>query len=358
MDGGQTVKRVRVLVIDDSAYNRRTISKILEDLPEVDVVGYATDGEDGMRKVVDLRPDLITLDLEMPKIDGFTLLRFIMAHRPTPVIVVSSLSGSDAVFKALELGAVDFVVKPAASISPDLQTIQRDLQDKVRHVFSLNLAGVKARHAAVIAQRATASRMPRPARTGRGVQMVAIGASTGGPPALQAIFSAFPHDVPVAFVVVQHMPATFTKSFADRLNRITGLRVVEACDGDTVEKGKVLVAPGGWNMTLNQQGERVVVKLTRPTAEYRYVPSVDATFVSCAEIFRSHALGVILTGMGNDGSKGVRAIKAEGGIVLAESEESAVVYGMPREAVATGVVDKVAALEKLVEEIRGYCLAG
>lgn len=342
------MKKIRVLVIDDSAYNRRTISKILEGLPEIDVVGYATDGEEGIRKVMDLKPDLITLDLEMPKMDGFTLLRIIMSHRPTPVIVISSRGGSEGVFKALELGAVDFVVKPTNTISTELQKIREELLEKVRNVFTLNIAGARNRDGA-----GGGGELWKPSLiTGCSIEVVAIGSSTGGPPALQNIFTSFTDTLPLAFVVSQHMPATFTRTFADRLNRSSGLAVKEARNGDKVEKGTVLLSPGGQNMTFmrGDDGE-VVVKLSGPRSEFRYVPSVDAMFISCAEHFGSSLLGVVLTGMGNDGSRGVIAVKEQGGQVIAESEESSVVFGMPKEAIATGSVDKVVPLERVAREI-------
>lgn len=341
------MKKIRVLVIDDSAYNRRTISKILDGLPEIDVIGYATDGEEGIRKVMDLKPDLITLDLEMPKMDGFTLLRIIMTHRPTPVIVISSRGGSEGVFKALELGAVDFVVKPTNTISTELQKIREELLEKVRSVFTLNIAGARKRDAAGGEEAWKPSLI-----TGCSIEVVAIGSSTGGPPALQNIFTSFTEPLPLAFVVSQHMPATFTRTFADRLNRASGLAVKEARNGDRVEKGMVLLSPGGQNMTFvrGDDGE-VVVKLSAPSSEFRYVPSVDAMFISCAEQFGSSLLGVVLTGMGNDGSRGVVAVKEQGGQVIAESEESSVVFGMPKEAIASGAVDKVVPLERVAREI-------
>lgn len=343
------MKKIRVLVIDDSAYNRRTISKILEGLPEIDVIGYATDGEEGIRKVMDLKPDLITLDLEMPKMDGFTLLRIIMSHRPTPVIVISSRGGSEGVFKALELGAVDFVVKPTTAISTELQKIREDLLEKVRSVFTLNIAGARKRGAAAGEE----GESWKPSLiTGNSIEVVAIGSSTGGPPALQNIFTSFTEPLPLAFVVSQHMPATFTRTFADRLNRASGLAVKEARNGDRVEKGTVLLSPGGQNMTfVRGDGGEVVVKLNGPSSEFRYVPSVDAMFISCAEQFDSSMLGVVLTGMGNDGSRGVVAVKEQGGQVIAESEESSVVFGMPKEAIASGAVDKVVPLERVAREI-------
>jgi two-component system chemotaxis response regulator CheB len=351
--------KIRVVVIDDSAYNRRSISKMLEGLAEVEVVGYAVDGEEGIRKILELKPDLVTLDIEMPRMDGFTLLRIIMSRCPTPVIVVSSKGGDDRVFKALELGAIDFIAKPTTVISDELLKIRENLLDKVRNVFKLNMAGVRLRGALAFdtGQGRIIKKVPSLAlkRNSAGISVVAIGASTGGPPALQGIFSAFSEQPPLAIVVSQHMPAGFTRTFADRLNRSSVFEIKEAEDGDILQQGKVLIAPGGRNMIFQEEADQVKVSLVDPVPAENYIPSVDRIFASCSEIFGPHLLGVVLTGMGNDGSKGVKAIKAAGGQVLAESEGSAVIFGMPKEAIATGMVDKVLSLDKIPEEIMQRC---
>jgi two-component system chemotaxis response regulator CheB len=353
------LKRIRVVVIDDSAYNRRTISKMLEGMPNVEVVGYATDGEEGVRKIIDLKPDMATLDLEMPKMDGFTLLRIVMNSFPTPIIVISAKSEDERVFKALELGAVDFIAKPTGKISDELLQIREDLHDKVRSVFNLNMAQIKKREAAPIAETLLAGRkgdLLRPIKTLTSkVYILAIGASTGGPPALQSIFSAFTEKLPLSVAVSQHMPAGFTKAFADRLNRATAMEVREARDGDLVTPGRVLIAPGGRNMVFQAKNSEVVARVVEPAPQERYIPSVDAMFISLAEIYGPKLVAVVLTGMGNDGSRGVKAVKSAGGQVLAEAEDSAIVFGMPREAIATGLVDKVAPLDRMAREIVLRC---
>lgn len=355
------MKKVKVIVIDDSAYNRRTITKILEGVPNVEVVGYAADGEEGIRKIIDLSPDLITLDLEMPKMDGFTLLRIVMGTCPTPVIVISSRSEDERVFKALELGAVDFIAKPSTVISEDLLKITGDLQEKVRSVFNLNMAGIKRRESLLLTQFApkkkTRVAAPRPpARSGKErIDMVAIGSSTGGPPALQTIFNTFTEKMPFCIAVSQHMPAGFTRAFAERLNRSSAFEICEARDGDLAMAGRILIAPGGKNLVFKVVGGEVVAQVVDPSSQDRYIPSVDAMFTSLAAIYGPRLLAVVLTGMGNDGSRGVRAVKAAGGAAMAEAEESAVVFGMPREAIATGLVDKVAPLERMAREIMLRC---
>lgn len=349
------MKKIRVLVIDDSAYNRRTISRILEGLPDVEVVGYAVDGEEGIRRVLQLKPDLITLDIEMPRMDGFTLLRIIMGKMPTPVIVVSSHGGDDRVFKALDLGAMDFIVKPTVDPSVQLQCIRDDLLEKVRSIFNLNMSSIRRRGEMV--QQPPAVIKPSVARKHgdmdrrQPVSVVAIGASTGGPPALQSIFAALPGELPFAVVVAQHMPAGFTRTFAERLDRIAGFPVSEAQDGAIVRSGSALIAPGGRNMLFRREGDSVVVEICDPDPREHYLPSVDKMFASCADHFGSNLLGVVLTGMGNDGSKGVRVIKDAGGQVLSEAEETAVIFGMPREALATGSVDAVVPLGRMAAEI-------
>ncbi len=352
--------KVRVLVIDDSAFNRRTIVKMLESLPNVEVVGYACDGEEGLRKVIDLRPDLITLDLEMPRMDGFTLLRIVMQKQPTPIIVVSSRTDDEDVFKALELGAVEFVPKPSSKVSPILMDIREELLSKVRDVTSANLGNVMALANMVGQKRDKISKRATRLDTStesvcQNFRMVVIGSSTGGPPALQNIFSAIQDEIPVSFAVAQHMPPDFTRAFADRLNRFSALTIHEAKDGDIVKPGEVLIAPGGKNLEFFPKGTKIIAKVSEPKGHQRYLPSVDTLFSSAAAIFGSRLLGVVLTGMGNDGAMGVHAIKQNGGSSFAEDEESCVVFGMPKEAIATGTVDKIIALPLMCKEILLHC---
>jgi len=349
------VKKIRIVVVDDSAFSRRSITRMLEGLDHVEVVGYAINGEEGIQKVIALKPDLVTLDLEMPKMDGFTLLRILTTRFSLPVIVISALSGADKVFKALELGALDFVAKPSSSASVDLLSIKEDLQKKVLQVLACKpWSHVRPSSGINIPERSVSEAVPA-GRAGIGIQhaidLVAIGSSTGGPPALQQIFSAFEQKYPFAVVVSQHMPAGFTKAFAERLNRTSLFDVKEAEDGDLVLPGRILIAPGGRNMTFEVCGGQVTARIVAPSESDRYIPSVDVMLQSCAGIYRKRVAAVILTGMGNDGSKGVRTIKEQGGWVIAESEETAVVYGMPREAVATGVVDRCVPLGRVVSEI-------
>ncbi|MGD0584263.1 MAG: chemotaxis response regulator protein-glutamate methylesterase [Oryzomonas sp.] len=346
------MRKLKVLVVDDSAFSRRTIIKLLEGLECIEVVGYATNGEEGLHKVAALKPDLVTLDLEMPKMDGFTFLRVLTARYSVPVIVVSALSGADKVFKALELGALDFVAKPSGGASNDLLLIREDLQKKVIQLVNLVPQRLKQPQWLPHERERDGSRGAEVAPVGQSpFDLVAIGASTGGPPALQFLFSAFERAYPFAVVVSQHMPSGFTHAFAERLNRASKFEIKEAEDGDLVLPGRVLIAAGGTNLVLELQGGRVTARVVPPTSADRFVPSVDVMLESCAGIYRKRMIAVILTGMGNDGAKGVREVKNKGGFVIAESDETAVVYGMPREAAATGLVDRIVPMHLVHREI-------
>lgn len=350
-------KSVRVLVVDDSAYNRRTIIKLLETITGLEVVGYACNGEDGLRKFFDLQPDLVTLDLEMPKLDGFAFLRIVMQNRPTPIIVVSARADDDNVFKALELGAVDFVAKPTSKISPELANIRDDLVTKVLAVARADMNKILRRpiHKKRTDHILSGLDSVLHPRKGDVVGQLVIGASTGGPPALQAILTAFDRPLPVGIAIAQHMPPVFTKAFAERLNRFCALEVKEAESGDLMEPGRVLIAPGGKNLTFQRRVGQVVACVSEPPATQRYTPSADVLFSSASEAFGSNLLGVVLTGMGNDGARGVEVIKGRGGQTLAESEETSVVFGMPKEAIATGKVDKTLPLPQMAAEILNRC---
>ena len=345
---------MRVLVIDDSAYNRRTIIKMLESVPGVVVAGYACDGEEGLRKAIDLKPDLITLDLEMPRLDGFAFLRILMQKRPTPVIFFSALSEDENVFKALEFGAVEFVAKPSARVTPELHNIHDDLVRKVAGIAGIDRSKLRRHSAAEPLQphRTEESLSPR---EGRFATQVVIGASTGGPPALQLIFSAIRQPLPVGFAIAQHMPPGFTKAFADRLNKFCALDVREARSGDLMVPGRVLLAPGGKNLIFRRRDGDVLAYVVDPVPEQRYTPAADALFTSAGEIFGPRLLGVVLTGMGNDGARGVVSVKIHGGQTLAEAESTSVVFGMPKEAIATGKVDKVIPLQLMCREILLRC---
>lgn len=351
-------KEIRVLVVDDSAFNRVSIARMLEKIPEVRIVGFAANGEEGLHRFFELKPDLVTLDLEMPKLGGFSMLRLIMQARPTPVLIISSQSGEADVFKALELGAIDFVAKPSRPISSEFYSIQDNLTRIVRDFAHFEPDQFRLRNAGLPEPLAKPTDvLQKPMRRAYQPRVVAIGSSTGGPPALHRFFSAFREVPPLVFVVAQHMPPNFTRSFAERLNSHSVLEVKEAASGDVMRPGAVYICPGGQNLLLQRQAQKVVAQVVKPPTGQLYTPSVNVLFESAAQVYGNELLGLVLTGMGNDGARGTRAIKEQGGEVLAESEESCVVYGMPKEAVATGCVSQVIPLDELRLEILRYSRA-
>ncbi|NOY13765.1 MAG: chemotaxis response regulator protein-glutamate methylesterase [Deltaproteobacteria bacterium] len=344
---------IRVLVIDDSAFSRVAIAKMLENDSRIRVIGYAVNGEEGLKRLLDLKPDVVTLDLEMPRMGGFGLLRLIMQNRPVPVIVVSSQNERQDVFKALELGAVDFIAKPARAKSSDLYAIQQDLINKV--VESSQLSGEKIRRRLDLDKDNDAAEGPRQYPAAYRSSVLLIGSSTGGPPALHQLFSSLQEKLPVPVAVTQHMPQGFTKSFAQRLNEYSVMDVKEAEDGDQMLPGQVLICPGSKNMELQHFGGLVRVRIVTPPATQIYTPSTNVLFRTGAYVYGSKALGVVLTGMGNDGAVGVQEIARYGGRVLVEAEESCVVYGMPKEAIQTGIVEKIVPLKRMLLEIEQRC---
>lgn len=336
--------RVRVLVVDDSALMRKLIPMILERDPDIEVVGTAMDGAFALRKIEELHPDVITLDLEMPRMDGLETLRMIMRGAPLPVIVFSTHSkeGAYSTFKALALGAIDFVAKPRDAAAGNLEPVAHQLAEKIK--VAKRAGGPKA--------------MPRPQAPPKSFRkharpamapnrVIAIGISTGGPNALQYLLSQFPADFPATFVIVQHMPEGFTDMFARRLDECCALEVQEAHSGDLLVAGRVLICPGNRHMMVRRmpRGDMVVLSDTPPINGHR--PSADVLFHSVAQEFGLTAVGVIMTGMGEDGAEGIGAIKSSGGMTVAQSEETCVVSGMPRAAIQRGYIQKVAPLDGL-----------
>lgn len=339
---------LRVLVVDDSVFNRRSIGEILAQSPEIEVVGKAADGEEALRLVSTLKPDCITLDLEMPRMDGFTFLRILMTKMPTPVIVVSSYSQKENVFKALELGALDFVAKPERFSDPDMAGIREVLVSKVLLARSVRLGTPMP--AARLPQAAPAAPPVAPVQKQLvpPKNVIAVASSTGGPSALMEIFTRFPANYRNALVIAQHMPDKFTRTFADRLSRRGALKVSEAQDQDVVSEGTGFVCPGRHCMELEVSARGTMkLKVTPPGERDRYVPSADRLLTSVAAGLGRRAVGVILTGMGDDGVEGARKIIEAGGMVICESEESAVVYGMPGAAVRAGVATQSLPLSEI-----------
>ena len=355
-------EKLRVMVVDDSAFNRRTIGDLLANIEGVEVVGKAADGDEALKLAASLLPDLITLDLEMPRMDGFTFLRLLMARQPTPVIVVSGNSARENVFRALELGALDFIAKPTRTIASDLSVIEQDLVAKVAMVRQLTPAGrdvkkrigrgTSAQH--VFAGAAERMQPPAPLPPEKDAalsRIVVIGASTGGPSALVEVFSQFRAGASAAVVVAQHMPERFTRTFAERLNKLGGLKVSEARDFEPLHPGRAVLCPGGKCLEVVTFGNGYAASVVDPAPSDRFIPSADRLFRSAAEAAGDKVVGVVLTGMGDDGARGVVAIKARGGMVIAESAETAVIYGMPGAAMRTGEVDKSLPLPALASHL-------
>lgn len=350
--------RLRVLVVDDSAYNRQTIASMLGSAPGVVVVGRATNGKEALRLVFDLEPDVITLDLEMPEIDGFAFLRLLMHKRPTPVVVVSGNAHRENVFRALELGALDFVAKPSREVSPDLRSIEPELLAKIDMVRRLQVIRLADRARALgqaVSMRPPGAAVSRPPPPLRGV--LAIGASTGGPPAIQQLLAGLPIDTPLAVLIAQHMPVRFTKAFAERLDRVVGLSVVEAEDNMPLVAGTAYVAPGGSHLEAASVGKQVVARVTPAIGNSAIAPAADRLFKSVGGLFGARACVCVLTGMGNDGRDGAMAAKSDGARILAEDPRTAIMPGMPQSVIDTRAVDEIVVLEQLGQAIARFIAA-
>jgi two-component system chemotaxis response regulator CheB len=346
---------LRVLVVDDSAFMRKVLSDLLQSDPAITVVATARDGQDGVEKASLLQPDVITLDIEMPRLDGYGALREIMAKRPTPVVMVSSLTreGAEATVRALALGAVDFVAKPSGSISLNMHVARAELVTKVKAA-----AGATVRYRRVLGDlpplrrepRRLASETAQAQETSPGLphQLIVIGCSTGGPGALHQIIPRLPADLAAAVLVVQHMPPGFTRSLAGRLDELSAIPVREAAEGDRVQAGHVLVAPGGYHMLVDSQG---LIRLNQEPPVHGVRPAVDRTLESVTPQWRQHLVGVILTGMGYDGAKGMVGLKKAGGRTIVEDASTCVVYGMPKVVVEMGAADLVLPVHEIADAI-------
>ncbi|HHZ20005.1 MAG TPA: chemotaxis response regulator protein-glutamate methylesterase [Firmicutes bacterium] len=347
---------IRVLVVDDSAFMRQIITKMLQADPRVQVIGTAMDGQDGLDKVKALNPDVVTLDLEMPRMNGLECLKFIMAEHPCPVVIVSSLAkeGAEQTLQALELGAVDFVTKPSSRPSDVLWDMETQLLNKVIAASKAVVRGKTGQPVSPV----KVGGFTR--RRGKNLPLIlGIGASTGGPRAIQSVLAALPADFPVGVVIAQHMPKGFTNVFAQRLNANCLINVKEAQDGDLVKPGLALVAPSGYQTEVVVKGTEFMVAISEQEQIYR--PSVDILFNSLAKSTGRQTVAVLLTGMGADGAKGLKALRDLGARTISEAEESCVVYGMPRVAKELGAAEFTLALPhipgKIMELIQESVLA-
>lgn len=354
---------IRVLVVDDSRFFRRRVTEMLELDPMIKVIGEAENGEEAVQKASRLKPDVITMDVEMPVLDGIAATRKIMAVAPTAILMFSSLTteGAKAALDALDAGAVDYLPKRFEDISKDREEARRALCERVRAVSTRRISRpgllhtpptAAAAHGAARPLPKTAHAAPPPVTANAGIQhgqvkLVVIGTSTGGPVALQEVLKELPQTFPVPLLLVQHMPGSFTNAFAQRLNNSCHIRVREAADGDALEPGLALLAPGGKQMLLEQRAGRLVVRIQESEPGQNYKPCVDVTFGSVAKTLPGKALAIVLTGMGADGREGARLMKQGGAKIWAQNEESCVVYGMPAAIVDAGLADQVFPLKQI-----------
>lgn len=337
-------KKIKVVIVDDSAMVRKVLTKELSKDPEIEVVGTAPDPYIGRDKIVFLKPDVLILDIEMPKMDGLTFLEKLMKYYPMPVIIVSSLAkeGCEVALRALELGAVEVMAKPGAAYT--VQDLSEQLIEKVKAASQIK------RFERLLQKREAPTLRPSVNQPffKTSNKIVAIGASTGGTEAIKEVLTRLPVGIP-PILVVQHMPEHFTRAFAERLNTLCKFEVKEAEDGELASPGKVLIAPGNRHLVLKRSGAQYYVEIKNGPLVYHQRPSVEVLFSSVAQSAGSNALGVIMTGMGKDGATGLLEMKNAGAFTIAQDEESSVVYGMPKEAVALGAAMKIASLDKIAQ---------
>lgn len=341
--------KIRVLNVDDSALMRQVLAQLLSKDPGIEVVGSAPDPYIAREKIKALNPDVITLDVEMPKMDGLTFLEKLMRGRPMPVVMVSSLTeaGCQTTLRALELGAVDYITKPKIDLRNGMEGIADDLIEKVKAAAIAKIRGAANGAGPAQPRQATplSSAMIKTTDT-----IIAIGSSTGGTEAVKDVLEVLPPNTP-PILITQHMPEHFTKTWADRMNQICRISVKEAVDGDSVLPGHALIAPGSYHMTLVRNGARYSVRINQDPPVNRHRPSVDVMFDSVAQYAGGNAVGVILTGMGGDGAKGMLAMKQAGAYTIAQDEASCVVFGMPKEAIKLGGVDKILPLGDIASAV-------
>ena len=337
---------IKVLVVDDSAFMRSAISRMLSKDSTIEVVGTAKNGQEALEKVEALKPDVVTLDIEMPVMNGIEALKYIVDRHKLPVIMFSALSqeGAEVTMEALNLGASDFITKDFSNVSLNISTRENELINKVKSVAKKKIA--------LLPKRLEPGQKPASISSDRKAKhrILAIGASTGGPPALQHVLTRLPKDFPIPIVIAQHMPKLFTQSFAQRLNSISQITVKEAENGEALRGGTALVAPGDTHLGLRRRGNDVVVEFANRT-DYIYRPSVDHLMGSVADVYGGQSLGIILTGMGSDGLAGIKEIKSKNGYVIAQDEDTCVVYGMPKAVVNAHMADAVLPIDKISEEI-------
>jgi len=361
-----TVKKIRVLIVDDSAFMRKVLETILITDENVQVVGHAKDGREAVRLSESLKPDVITMDINMPVMDGLQATAEIMTTNPRPIVVVSSESrqGAASTLRALELGAIEFVAKPSSGIDLDMHSVREDLLRKVRLAAKVRVVRSASRIASAIANADGKAIAPPPAAPSRPVApttndqrfpVVVLAASTGGPATVMRLAPGFTRDFPAAVILVQHMPAAFTTQYATQLAEFTGVRVKEAENNETLTPGTFYICPGGQHLRVTSSGR---IQLDGSSGRVNgYLPNIDITMESVAAFAGPLSIGVILTGMGNDGAVGASAIKSAGGMVLAQDEATSVIFGMPAEAIKAGAVSQVLGIDDIYAALEKQVLA-
>lgn len=341
-------QKIRVLIVDDSALVRKLLRDVISGDPEMQVVGTASNGVEAIQMIAKLEPDVVTMDIHMPEMDGLTALEYIMRKNPLPVVMLSALAQKGAIptLKALELGAVDFITKPSHYPSA-IREVREEVLLKVRTAAQASRSIIKGTQRKKVKKKPVAAKLAP-----SGDKLVVIGASAGGPRALSEIMPGFPADTPAAMIVVQHMPDVFTRSFANRLNSVCEMKVKEAEENEPLLPGKVLVAPGGMDLIVSRDEDGPArAQLMRAQNRVGASPHIDTTMITAAEVYGKNAVGVIMTGMGADGALGIEKIKKSEGNTIAQDESSCLVFGMPRVAIERGYVDWVVSLEKIPEKV-------
>jgi two-component system chemotaxis response regulator CheB len=346
-----TENKIRVLVVDDSAFIRDVVRTILETDLSIEVVGFGADGFEAIEKIKDLKPDVVTLDIDMPRMNGLVAIKRIMEENPTRIVVLTGLTDQEITLDALRLGAIDFLIKPSGSFSRDLDKVGNELIEKIKIAANVDLEKIKKPRIAVT-EKVELISFPDLVE-----KIIVIGSSTGGPAALETIISAFPKDFNIPILVVQHLPEGFTEYLVNRLDSISQLNVKIGKNGDVLEPGEVIVAPANYHMTVAKAEYEVVSRskklicLDQTPLVLGLRPSVDKTMKSVAKIYGPNAIGILLTGMGRDGALGLKAIKDNKGKTIAQDEASSIIFGMAKVAINQGYVDIVAALEQIPNEI-------
>ncbi len=353
---------IKVMIVDDSALIRRVLKDILEKDEEIEVIESASNGMEALEKLETIKPDLITLDIEMPVMDGISTLKEIVKKYNIPVVMISSLSkiGADLTLQAFDIGAIDFLTKPENVFGLSSLDLQEDIIKKIKTAATIGTTKELKSNKKVNKLKKTINREAFPERkiaklsmglNNKFKNLIVIGTSTGGPRALQEVIPILPKEIDGAVVVVQHMPPNFTKSLAERLNKSSELKVKEAKDGDVISRGEVYIAPGDYHMRVEKQGNDLIIKLSQEEKEMGLRPTADILMESVAKIRSYNKIGVILTGMGSDGSKGILELKKNGAFNISQDEATSVVFGMPKAAISTGCVDLVVPLDEVAETI-------